>query len=94
MLLFTISALSQSIEGDWYGKLDIQGMQLRLALHVTASGNGYTSTWDSPDQEVYDIPATMTTLEKITDFSFTHAGAGFKYSGNVNPAFTEMTGKS
>jgi len=92
LLLFTMSAWSQSIEGDWYGKLDIQGLQLRLALHITTSGNGYTSTWDSPDQEVYDIPATMTTLEK-TQFSFSHAGAGFKYSGNVNPAFTEMTGK-
>jgi hypothetical protein len=25
---------SQSIEGDWYGKANIQGIELRLVVHV------------------------------------------------------------
>ncbi|MBA4322768.1 MAG: hypothetical protein C0408_08125, partial [Odoribacter sp.] len=37
------------------------------------------------------IPSSTTTF-KFPDFSFTHAGAGFKYSGQVNASYTEITG--
>jgi uncharacterized protein len=86
------SALAaQSIEGDWYGKASIQGLELRLSLHVKTSDQGYTSTWDSPDQGAFDIPSTTTTF-KFPDFSFTHAGAGFKYTGQVNASYSEIVG--
>ena len=96
VLLFLIMALSassfsQSIEGDWYGKADIQGIELRLSLHVKSSDQGYTSTWDSPDQGAMNIPSTTTTFH-FPDFSFTHAGAGFKYTGQVNASYTDITG--
>jgi putative CocE/NonD family hydrolase len=91
MLSFSFVSNAQTILGDWYGKANIQGMELRLSLHVKASGDVYTSTWDSPDQGAFDIPSTTTTF-KFPDFSFTHAGAGFKYSGQVNASYTEITG--
>jgi putative CocE/NonD family hydrolase len=91
MLSFSFVSNAQTIVGDWYGKANIQGMELRLSLHVKASGDVYTSTWDSPDQGAFDIPSTTTTF-KFPDFSFTHAGAGFKYSGQVNASYTEITG--
>jgi hypothetical protein len=72
------SSYSQSIEGDWYGKADIQGIQLRLTIHVKASDQGYTSTFDSPDQNAFAIPCSATTF-RFPDFSFSHTGAGFKY---------------
>ena len=37
------------------------------------------------------IPSTTTTF-KFPDFLFTHAGAGFKYTGLVNSSYTEITG--
>lgn len=91
ILVFASFSASQSIEGDWYGKADVQGIVLRLNLHIKAAAEGYTATWDSPDQGAMGIPATTVTF-KYPDFSFTHAGAGFKYAGKVDPGFTQITG--
>ena len=87
----TSAILSQSIEGDWYGKADIQGITLRISVHVKSAGEGYTSTWDSPDQGAFNIPATTTDF-RFPDFSFTHAGAGFKYTGQVSATYDEING--
>lgn len=86
---FTMSA--QSIEGDWYGKVDISGIELRLNVHVKSSADGYTSTFDSPDQGAMGVPLT-TTKFKYPDFSFSHSGAAFTYEGTVDPSFTRITG--
>lgn len=91
MLGFSSSAGAQTIEGDWYGIAHIQGIELRLTVHVKAAADGYTSTWDSPDQGAFDVPSTTTTFA-YPDFSFTHEGAGFKYTGKVNASYTEITG--
>lgn len=82
---------AQNIEGDWYGKADVGGIVLRLVVHVKDAVNGYVSTWDSPDQNAFDIASTTTTF-KYPDFSFSHAEAGFKYSGQVNSNYTEIRG--
>lgn len=91
MLTISIPLAGQSIEGDWYGKADIQGIELRLSLHVKATDQGYTSTFDSPDQDAMGIPSTSTNF-KFPDFSFTHEGAGLKYTGEVNESYTEISG--
>ncbi|MDX9946368.1 MAG: CocE/NonD family hydrolase [Bacteroidales bacterium] len=86
-----VISFSQSIEGDWHGVADIRGMQLRLSIHVKSAGDGYTSTWDSPDQGAFGIPSTTTNFT-FPDFSFSHEQAGLKYAGKVNPDYTEITG--
>ena len=91
MLVLSVSTFAQSIEGDWFGKASIQGIQLRINLHIKSAGEGFTSTWDSPDQGAMGIPSTTTTF-KFPDFSFTHAGAGFRYTGQINSSYTEISG--
>ncbi len=93
LLLAFTSLLShtQSIEGDWYGKANINGIELRISFHVKADGQGYISTWDSPDQGAFNIPSTTTNFI-FPDFSFDHAGAGFKYTGQVNNSYSEIAG--
>jgi putative CocE/NonD family hydrolase len=91
MMLFMLNTYSQSIEGDWFGKANIQGIELRLIIHVKSAEQGFTSTWDSPDQGAFGIASTTTTFS-FPDFSFTHAGAGFKYAGKVNSSYNEIKG--
>jgi putative CocE/NonD family hydrolase len=91
MLMLSLNSFAQSIEGDWFGKADIDGIVIRLSIHVKVADQGYTSTWDSPDQGAFGIPSTTTTFN-YPDFSFTHAGAGFKYKGQINSSYTEITG--
>jgi len=91
LLILSTSSFAQSIEGDWYGVADIQGVQLRLSIHVKASDDGYTSTFDSQDQGAFGIPSSTTTFE-YPEFSFSHTGAGFVYTGKVNESYNNITG--
>ncbi len=89
LLTFTVSA--QSITGDWYSSISIQGITLRINLHIEQTTEGYTSTWDSPDQGAMGIPSTSTTFV-YPDFTFTHAGAGLSFSGKVNADYSSIEG--
>jgi hypothetical protein len=91
MTSFTTLTSAQSIEGDWYGKANVMGTDLRINLHIKTSGNVYTCTWDSPDQGGFGLPATTTTFT-YPDFAFTYDEAGIKYSGKVDPGYTEIKG--
>ena len=90
-LVVSVSAYPQSIEGDWFGKASVQGIDLRLSLHIKSSDQGYTSTFDSPDQGAVGIQLTTTTF-KFPDFSFSYTEAGFKFTGLINASYTEITG--
>lgn len=88
-LLYTGVAGAQDIEGQWNGLLKVQGMQLRLVFHVTKSGEGYSSTMDSPDQGAMGMPVTATTYQPPT-VRFEIIQIGFVYEGQVNG--TRITG--
>ena len=59
-LFSSFSSFSQDFLGDWYGKLSVSGVQLRIVVHVTKSDTGFASTLDSPDQNAYGIEANST----------------------------------
>ncbi len=54
-LLMFNPGYSQEITGDWYGIGNFEDIQLRINLHVKALESGYEATFDSPDQEAYDL---------------------------------------
>jgi len=83
---------AQSIEGDWYGMASIQGINLRINLHITAPGDHLTGTIDSPDQGAMGIPLSTVNLN-MPDFTFTFAQAGLSYKGVVDAGFTRIMGK-
>ena len=91
MLVLSVSAFAQSIEGDWFGKANFQGIELRISVHVKSTDKGYVSTWDSPDQGAFGIPTTTTTFT-YPDFSFSYVGSALKYTGQVNAAYNTITG--
>ena len=62
-LFVSNSLIAQSIEGDWNGLLEVQGMKLRLVFHITQTEKGYHSTMDSPDQNAKGIPVSSTLFE-------------------------------
>ena len=90
--LIVSAGSAQSITGDWYSKLQIQGIELRLNIHILASGDGFTGSFDSPDQGAFDIPLSSVTFT-YPDLAFSHESAGFKYTGKVNSSYTAITGK-
>ena len=64
LVVSTLSAWSQDVVGSWHGLLKVPGAELRIIFNVSANGDGYSTTMDSPDQGAKDIPIPTTTFEK------------------------------
>lgn len=73
---------AQEITGDWYGALELPGMKMRLAFHITKNSDGLSSTMDSPDQKAYGIKITSTEFTH-SDLSIESAEMGMKYKGKL-----------
>jgi hypothetical protein len=87
----SLGARSQSITGDWYSLAEVQGMSLRLNLHISGDNGALTGTFDSPEQGALAIPLTSVTLKGQT-FEFAFVPAGLTYSGMVDPGYTFIMG--
>ncbi len=62
LLLFLSPSFAQSVEGDWYGILEVQGTKLNLVFHIQNEAGTLVSTMDSPDQGAKGIPMDETIL--------------------------------
>lgn len=82
-LLCSFFIKAQDITGDWYGQLDFgAGTTLRLVLHISKTGDTYSSTMDSPDQKASGIPLSATTY-KAPDLSFSLESAKITFTGKL-----------
>jgi fermentation-respiration switch protein FrsA (DUF1100 family) len=72
---------AQDITGQWDGVLTVQGVKLRIVFHINKTGDGYTSTMDSPDQGAAGIPVTTTTFDG-SKLSLAISNAGILYEGD------------
>jgi len=96
-LLFTVflsAAFSQAqdITGQWNGALTVQGKNLRLVFHINKTGEGYTSTMDSPDQGAKGIPVTTTAFDG-SKLLLQIPAAGISYEGEFKNDAIEGTFK-
>lgn len=74
----------QAVNGDWYGTLEVQGMELRLIFHINNSNKDYIATLDSPDQNAYGIPVNFAGFENsLLTLKMDQLGAG--YTGTLSP---------
>jgi hypothetical protein len=82
MLLAICSLSAQDITGTWSGALSTPDGQLRVNFNISASGDGYTSTLDSPDQEAFGI-AVDTTFFKKPELTIKLASIDLVYVGSL-----------
>jgi uncharacterized protein len=64
ILSATAASFAQDVTGDWNGKLNANGAELRLVLHITKNTDGtLKATLDSVDQGANGIPVSSATLK-------------------------------
>jgi fermentation-respiration switch protein FrsA (DUF1100 family) len=94
-IFILFNAFNQEIKGQWNGVLKVQGTNLRLVFNISKTEKGYTTTMDSPDQGVKDIPTTSTSFEnsvltiKIENAKIEYVGtlgSDNKITGNFSQA--------
>ena len=64
LLLAVFSLYGQDIVGTWNGGIEIPEGNLRINFHISETDEGYTTTFDSPDQNAFGIPVDTTKYEK------------------------------
>lgn len=82
-ILASLSGYTQDISGKWNGILEVRGNQVRLVFNIIQSGNGYSSTMDSPDQGAKGIPVSSTNYDN-TVLDLELSDAGITYKGTLN----------
>ncbi|MEJ2162538.1 MAG: CocE/NonD family hydrolase, partial [Robiginitalea sp.] len=93
--LTTLTLSAQDIVGSWNGALKVQGVSLRLVLHVENGDDGYTGTLDSPDQGAAGIPLSVLDYQ-APSLSFEIEQLGVSYTGEwtsegtIEGTFTQM----
>lgn len=91
MLSFFLTGNTQNVAGDWSGKLEVQGISLRIVFHIKSEGEKYSATMDSPDQGANGIPVVAVTFEKNTlKLDMSNIGAGFE--GTVSEDYSNIDG--
>lgn len=82
MMPFILSVFSQTVEGDWNGKLKIGNVEMKLVFHVYNDNGVLSGKMDSPDQMAYGI-----SLDKITqqdaDLHIEIKNAGIAYDARL-----------
>ncbi|PYP85888.1 MAG: hypothetical protein DMF61_15115 [Blastocatellia bacterium AA13] len=83
----------RSVEGNWEGALDINGVKLRLVLKVSKGSDGVlTAKLDSPDQGVPDIPVSSI-VQKDDVVKVELVKIQGAYDGKLNKDASEMSGQ-
>lgn len=66
LLLFTglgSTLMAQTLAGDWFGELNIQGAKLPIVLHLEEAVDGWSASMDSPSQGARGIPMNIEVIE-------------------------------
>ncbi|MDR2122690.1 MAG: alpha/beta fold hydrolase [Flavobacteriaceae bacterium] len=82
LCLAFMTSWGQDITGDWNGVLEVKGFQLRLIFHIHKSGDSYSATMESPDQNAKGIPVTSINFEPPT-LKLSVSNAGIEYEGTA-----------
>jgi pimeloyl-ACP methyl ester carboxylesterase len=97
-LLLSMHLLSQDIVSSWMGNIPISGKPIRLVFNINKSANGYSATFDSPDQNAFGFACSKVLLQ--TDSLFIDvASLQIKFAGlwngkdEVNGIFYQGNGK-
>jgi uncharacterized protein len=80
ILLLSVSAFAQQIEGSWYGSLDFKGNKIPLVFNIKTANGTLVSTLDSPKQNAKDI-ATKSTSFINNELTIDASTIGITYKG-------------
>ena len=82
LLLAVFSLYGQEIVGTWSGAIETPNGNLRINFHISEADNGYTTTFDSPDQNVFGNPVD-TTKFSTPELTLKVNGIDFLYEGSL-----------
>ena len=92
LISFISMSKAQTLEGDWSGKLNVQGQEVPLVFHFSGNDDALTATMDSPSQGASDIPVDKVSYENDT-LNLSLMGGQIVYTAQLNGENIEGTFK-
>jgi len=83
-ILFATGSMAQGISGKWQGYLTVGGNKIRFIMNLSKNADIYQSSFDSPDQKVFGIAASKTTVVQDSvhsEIAVMRAGYNGKWDG-------------
>ncbi|MFI5162128.1 MAG: alpha/beta hydrolase family protein [Sphingobacteriales bacterium] len=97
-ILISCYSFAQSITGDWYGALSVNGTNIPLVFHIAKNGDAYTTTFDSPDQGAHGLATDKTTVAgnqltiEASTYKITYSGIFMPDSDKIKGTFVQGGG--
>jgi hypothetical protein len=85
------AAIGKELEGQWTGTLDVNGMQVRLALTTSNQADGTATGALVNVDEGLELPISAI-VQKASTVTFEVRAIGGAYSGTLNSDATELIG--
>ena len=67
----------QNMIREWQGRLTVQGMEMRLIVHISERPSTYRAQIDSPGEKAFGIPASAANFKNST-FNIVIANSDFR----------------
>ena len=83
VVLTSVTMFGQNITGDWNGKFNLHGKELKVVFHISKSKTGLKAKMDSPYQKSFGIPVTNTSF-KDSVLTLELTNAGIEYLGTID----------
>ena len=77
ILLIACMVCVQNIAGEWHGLLTVQGMEMRLIVHISEGPSTYRAHIDSAGEKAFRIPASVANFKNST-FNIVIANLDFR----------------
>jgi uncharacterized protein len=84
-------SIAQSISGDWHGFVKVNGIPLRLDVHLREENGKLSGTFDNPDQGKFNLRLTTISLDK-QNFRFFYEHMGLSYLGKFDRENGKISG--
>ena len=65
LLIFCLVCV-QNMTTEWHGLLTVQGMEMKLIVHISKGPLSYSAHIDSPGEKAFEIPASAANFKSST----------------------------
>jgi putative CocE/NonD family hydrolase len=90
-LCLSINLTGQTIAGDWFSILDIEGLQMTFNLHIIQNEDGLSGTFDVPEQGAIEVPLSSVRVDD-TEFRFSFDPGEITFLGIISVGYKSLIG--
>ena len=78
LMAYSANMNGQDFNGFWGGEMAVGPRTMKIEFNIKQTADGVSITWGSPDEGVFDMPATATISGNELNVAMARVGASYK----------------